>query len=399
MTDKPFKRDLVHTLVSRLREPRRFMQVVMGPRQTGKTTAVTQALDELKLKRHFALASVGSESSQDWLRAQWEQARILASQNPQQPVLLILDEVQLVSQWSGVVKALWDEDTLNNVNIRVVLSGSSALLLQQGLREALTGRFELIHSQQWDFSECQAAFGLTLDEYLFYGGYPGALPLREDRQRWLDYMRNSIIGPSVLRDAVATRGITKPALMESLFALGAAYSAQELSYRKIMGQLDDAGNATTIAHYLQALSDAGLLTGIQKYTGNPLRTRSSSPRLLVHDTALMVAESGTARSRLLDDPVLRGHLVESAVGAYLLRRGTREGFTVNWWRDKHGNEVDFVISDAHSHTAIEVKSGRIRRTGGLSAFAAAFPETKTLVIGSAASPLEDFLSGKIDLFA
>ncbi|KFI93906.1 AAA domain protein [Bifidobacterium saguini DSM 23967] len=314
------------------------------------------------------------------------------------PVILVVDEIQMIPQWSSVVKALWDEDTDNGTNLLVVLTGSSALLLQKGLRESLTGRFELLRSQQWDYRECRDAFGMSLDDYLFFGGYPGALPLRDDVERWLAYMTDSIINPSILNDVIGLERITKPALMQALFSLGSAYSAQELSYRKIMGQLDDAGNTTTIAHYLNVLSDAGLLTGIQKYSDKTVRKRASSPRLAVHDTALMTASYGPNRSMLLTDANRRGHLVESAVGAYLLRRSAQEGFEVNWWRDKNNREVDFVVSSGTSRTAIEVKSGRIRRLDGLDAFCAEYPGTATIVVGSYETPLEDFLLGRVPLF-
>ncbi|QTB90057.1 ATP-binding protein [Bifidobacterium saguini] len=392
-----YERILVQRLAGRLNEPRRFIQVVVGPRQTGKTTAVRQALEKVRFEHRFARASQNLTMPREWLRREWDEARMLAHRSDA-PVILVVDEIQMIPQWSSVVKALWDEDTDNGTNLLVVLTGSSALLLQKGLRESLTGRFELLRSQQWDYRECRDAFGMSLDDYLFFGGYPGALPLRDDVERWLAYMTDSIINPSILNDVIGLERITKPALMQALFSLGSAYSAQELSYRKIMGQLDDAGNTTTIAHYLNVLSDAGLLTGIQKYSDKTVRKRASSPRLAVHDTALMTASYGPNRSMLLTDANRRGHLVESAVGAYLLRRSAQEGFEVNWWRDKNNREVDFVVSSGTSRTAIEVKSGRIRRLDGLDAFCAEYPGTATIVVGSYETPLEDFLLGRVPLF-
>lgn len=393
-----YERSLVKQLVTRMNEPRRFMQVVVGPRQTGKTTAVRQALEQVRLKHRFARASRELTMSREWLHREWDSARLLASHSSA-PVILVVDEIQMIPQWSSIVKALWDEDTDNGINLIVVLTGSSVLLVQKGLREALTGRFELLRSQQWDYAECRDAFGMSLDEYLFFGGYPGSLPLRGDRDRWLSYMTDAIINPSILKDVIGLERITKPALMSALFSLGSAYSAQELSYRKIMGQLDDAGNTTTIAHYLNVLSDAGLLSGIQKYSDKTVRRRASSPRLAVHDTSLMTVSYGPSRDLLLSDADRHGHLVESAVGAYLLRRSVQENFEVNWWRDKSNREVDFVISSGSSRTAIEVKSGRIRRLDGLDAFCAEYPGTATMVVGSHETPLEDFLLGNVPLFA
>lgn len=396
MTLPSYQRPIVETLVKRMGEPRRFIQMLIGPRQTGKSTAIRQALAHIDIPVHTALASVDF-SSRDWLRAQWQQARALINErNPS--ALLVIDEIQIVDQWSSVVKELWDEDSWSGVDLRVVLSGSSSLLIQHGLKEGLTGRFEIIRSTHWSFSECETAFGYTLDEFLFFGGYPGSAPLKDDRERWLNYMNDSVIEPSISKDVVALEEVRKPALMQRLFRLGAASSAQELSYRKIMGQLDDAGNTTTLARYLDLLNDAGLLCGLSKFDPKLIREKASSPRFMVYDTSLMTASYGMYRDFLLNDTERRGHLVESAVGAFLLARSKAEHFEVHWWRDG-ANEVDFVLSQGGLTIAIEVKSGRIKSLKGLTAFVNRFPEARTLVIGSADCPVESFLRGEVPLFA
>ncbi len=390
-----FLRPVVSTLVSRMNETRRYIQMLIGPRQTGKSTAIRQALKQVDLPRHVALASIDS-SSRDWLRAQWVQARNLVT--PDSPsALLVIDEVQLVDQWSAAVKELWDEDAWSGIDLRVMLSGSSSLLLQKGLTEGLTGRFEVIRSTHWSFAECREAFGYTLDEFLYFGGYPGSAPLRQDQQRWLAYMNDSVIDPSIAKDVIALDAVRKPALMRKLFQFGAPYSGQELSYRKIQRQMDDAGNTTTIAHYLDLLGSAGLLRGLQKYDPKPIREKASSPRLMVYDTSLMTATYGPYRDFLLTDPERKGHLVESAVGAYLLAQANERRFDVHWWREGT-SEVDFVISQAGESIAVEVKSGRVKSLKGLTAFVNRFPEARTLVVGSAECPLERFLSGEVPLF-
>lgn len=390
-----YKRELVNTLKERMNEPRRFIQMLIGPRQTGKTTAIRQALDECTIPYHVALATMDS-SSRDWLRVQWQQARnLINSSTPS--ALLVVDEIQTVDQWSSVVKELWDEDAWEGIDLRVVLSGSSSLLIQKGLKEGLTGRFELIRSTNWSYEECHDAFGYTLEDFLYYGGYPGGSSLIHDETRWLDYITDAVIEPSISRDVIALDAVRKPALMRRLFYLGAPYSGQELSYRKMLGQLDDAGNTTTLAHYLTLLSGAGLLCGLQKYDPKLIKQKASSPRLAVYDTALMTATYGQYRSFLLTDPERRGHLVESAVGAYLLARGIKDHFEVFWWRDGD-DEVDFVITQADAVTAIEVKSGRIKSLSGMTAFLREYPQARSLVVGSAEASLEDFLLGKIPLF-
>ncbi|MEG0791566.1 MAG: ATP-binding protein [Gordonibacter sp.] len=390
-----YQRTVVESLLARMNESRRFIQMLIGPRQTGKSTAIRQALKHIEIPYHSVQASIDS-SSRDWLRAQWTQARNLIGGSTTS-ALLVIDEVQLVSQWSAVVKELWDEDAGSGIDLRVVLTGSSSLLLQTGLSEALTGRFEMLRSTHWTYSECKEAFGYSLDDFLFFGGYPGGAALINDKQRWFDYLNDAVIEPSITKDVIALEDVRKPALMRKLFQIGAPYSAQELSYRKILGQLDDAGNTTTIAHYLDLLASAGLLCGLQKYDPKLIREKASSPRFMVYDTALMTATYGQYRDFLLTDPERKGHLVESAIGAYLLAQSSTQRFDVHWWRDG-SDEVDFVLTQNDAAVAIEVKSGRVKSLKGLTAFINRFPKAKTLVIGSSSCTVEDFLLGKVELF-
>ena len=389
-----YQRAIVKTIARRMREPRRFMQIVIGPRQTGKTTAVNQALESVGIPNLYREVGEHGESA-DWVRAQWYQARsLIAGDN--KSALLVIDEIQYVKNWADAVKALWDEDARAGIDLRVVLTGSSATLLRSGMSESLAGRFELIRCTHWTYAECREAFGFSLDAFLYFGGYPGAADLRDDEARWASYITDSIIEPSIAKDVLALEDVRNPALLRRLFYLGAPYSAQEVSYRKLLGQLDDRGNTATIAHYLDSLAQAGMMSGLLKFDPKLLREKSSSPRLLVHNTALMTAAYGRRRKFLLEDPELKGHLVESAIGAYLVARAAEEGFSVNWWRE--GNrEVDFVISDEFHTTAIEVKSGRVKSTGGLTEFVLRFPEARTIVVGLPECSLEDFLLGRIDL--
>jgi len=389
-----FKRMLVTQLTERLNEPRRFIQIVVGPRQTGKTTAVSQALEELMIPAHFVSADDPSLVSTEWLRNEWEQARALAKTDG---AILIIDEIQKVSKWSSIVKLLWDEDSRLRIPLKVVLTGSSSLLLQKGLSESLMGRFEMLYSPHWNYAECNEAFGYSIDDFLFFGGYPGAAALIKDENRWARYIGASIVEPTISQDILMMEAVRKPALLRSLFILGSGYSAQELSFTKMLGQLQDAGNTVTLAHYLELLSKANMLTGLQNYSGSQIRIRKSAPRFMVFDTSLMTYADGSNRRRLLNNATDRGRLVESAVGAYLLARGNEEGFEVCWWRERN-IEVDFVIKKGSQLTAIEVKSGRVKNVGGSLAFKELYPEALSLIVGSANLGLEDFLLGKKPLF-
>jgi len=389
-----FKRKLVSQLSQRLIEPRRFIQLIVGPRQTGKTTAVLQSIDDSHINAHFVSADDPGFNSTEWLRNEWEQARALSKSGES---TLIIDEIQKVKDWSSIVKLLWDEDTRMRIPLKTVLTGSSSLLLQKGLAESLMGRFELLYSPHWNYAECKEAFGYSLNEFLFYGGYPGAAPLIADENRWARYMGASIVEPTISQDILMMEEVRKPALLKALFMLGAGYSSQELSFTKILGQLQDAGNTVTLSHYLELLNKANILAGLQNYSGNQLRVRKSSPRFMVYDTSFMTYAEGTIRRRLLENPQAKGRLVESAVGAYLLAKGKEEGFEVFWWRERD-NEVDFIIQQGSQLAAIEVKSGRVKRVGGSLEFKKLYPKALSLVVGSANCGLEDFLLGKKELF-
>jgi predicted AAA+ superfamily ATPase len=386
----------VEQIKSRADEERRFMQIVVGPRQTGKTTAVLQALEALEIKNHYISADEPNVASREWLVNEWEQARLLQRRAGGE-LLLVIDEIQKVKDWSSSVKFLWDEDTRKKIPLKVILTGSSALLLQKGMAESLMGRYEILYCPHWNFKECGDAFGYGLDEFLFFGGYPGAAALKNDEDRWARYIGASIVEPTISQDILMMEEVRKPALLRALFMLGAGYSAQELSYTKILGRLQDAGNTVTLSHYLELLGKANILCGLQKFSKNKIQARQSSPRFLVYDTSLMTYADGTSRKRFLENKDDRGRLTESAVGAYLLARGKEEGFEVFWWRER-SHEVDFVIRRGSAVTAIEVKSGRVRKIGGGDEFLKRHPSAFRLVVGSAHCGLEEFLSGQFELF-
>lgn len=376
-----------------MEEPRRFIQIVIGPRQVGKSTAIAQALKKIDVPVHFSQADTAQPPTREWLRLQWVAARSLITNN-NSSAALVIDEVQKVSNWSSEVKALWDEDTFYNTDLRVVLCGPSSMLLAKGLSESLMGRFELIRMTHWTFAECREAFGLELDDFLLYGGYPGALELREEPQRWLAYMRDSIIDSTLTNDILMLENVQKPALLQALFKLGAAYSGQEVSYRKLMGQLDDAGNATTIAHYLELLNRANMLCAIPKFGDKEITVRNSTPRLMVYDTSLITASTALDTASLISDSAKRGHLVESAVGAYLLGKAALKELDVFWWREGN-SETDFIVRKDGVLYAVEVKSGSNTNVAGTVELLKKHPDAKRIVVGPQDESIEQFLCGEV----
>lgn len=387
----PFQRAYAATLADRLEEPRRFLQVVAGARQVGKTTLVEQVFAASKLPSVFVSADEPATRDPAWLAAQWERARILAKGSGKRGALLALDEVQKLGGWSETVKRLWDEDTRARLPLRVVLLGSAPLLVRQGLTESLAGRFEVLHLPHWSYEEMQTAFGFTLDQYLYFGGYPGAAPLVGDVARWRRYLLDSLVETTISRDVLLMTRVDKPTLLRHLFELGCRYSGQVLSYNKMLGQLHEAGNTTTLAHYLDLLSGAGMVTGLRKYAAKALRQRGSSPKLQVLNTALMTVHSGHSPKEARSDGQFRGRLTESAVGAHLANAAARGVCEIFYWRERN-REVDFVVQSGRTLVAIEVKSGRAPDTmPGLAAFTAEFKPKRTLLVGGDGIPLEEFL--------
>lgn len=388
------------TLKERILEPRKFMQVIAGPRQVGKSTLVGQVLDRITIPRSLEVADAIDPKDSDWIHRVWEGARMTMTIRGEQEHLLVIDEIQKIKNWSEVVKREWDSDTRNHVNLKVVLLGSSRLLLKKGLTESLAGRFELIRLGHWSLQEMQEAFDVTLDQFIYFGGYPGPAGMTGDEKRWRKYIKDSLVTPAINKDVIMTSNIYKPALMKQLFELGCSYSAEILSLTKLMGQLQDAGNVTTLASYLEILDQCALLTSLQKYAHDDARKRGSIPKYQVYNNALLTAYKG--RSFLSDrtDTRIWGRWVESAVGAHLLSMAEELDYQVYYWREPgKGNkdlEVDFVVVNDGEVTAIEVKSGRRGMNSGLPAFIEAYHPKKAFIVGTGGVSLEDFLKCDIE---
>ena len=417
-----FERNTTQQLAKRLREPVRRIIVVAGPRQIGKTTAVRQALGKQRLASYRFLAVdapdedhySGSDFSMDvgttrtfakntprdsaWLIDKWQAARreaqtwhLQAHTIPVQPTdirtpfVLVFDEIQLVANWSSVVKGLWDQDRAQDLPMHVVVLGSAPLLVQNGLSESLMGRFELLRMAHWSYSEMHDCFGFTLDQYVYFGGYPGPAPwvLQGNEDRWRDEVIHSLIEPNLVKDILALARIEKPAVLRQLFQLGCTYSGQIVALTKLLTQLNDAGNTTTLTHYLQLLRSAGLLAGLEKYAAQAIRQRAAPPKLNVLNTAFVSVYSGKTFTQARADHGFWGHLVESSIGAHLLYT-TSDNIQIAYWRESP-HEVDFVVHQGDRVAALEVKSAThdLSARKGLRAFAEKHPKqtVRTEVLG------------------
>lgn len=410
-----FERSQVATLLERLEGPPHSLLIITGPRQAGKTTIVRQARERCPRTMLYAPAdepgipitpNVGERpsgehrppgetsirppegSGREWLLQVWGEARELASSGPDGAVLVI-DEVQNVENWPALVKGLWDRDRFDELPLHVVLLGSSPLLLQKGLTEGLTGRFERIRVPHWSFAEMSEAFSLSVDEYLYHGGYPGSMRPGVD---WGNYVLDSIIEPTINRDIIALERIERPALLRRLFEVVAERSGRVLTTQQILSSLAMKGHPNTVASYLDLLENAGLVVSLRRHARDPNRRIESHPKVNVLNTALMTAMSGYTFDEARNDRTFWGHLVETAVGAHLYNTGAPEA-RLRYWRDRDGHEVDFVLERGPNLVGCEVKSGpRARPVPGLHEFQRRFPSARPLVVGEGGVPLAEFLS-------
>ncbi|MDF7826322.1 ATP-binding protein [Pontiellaceae bacterium B12227] len=382
-----FKRYIVEGILEAILRNMPVFQVIIGPRQVGKTTAAKQIIERFPYDSIYASADAPLPAEPDWIDGQWRLA-VQKAETTGKPVLLVLDEIQKVPNWSGSLKALWDQRT---VDIRLLILGSSALLIHQGLTESLAGRFYLHRFTHWSLPECKKAFGWSLNDWFYFGGYPGGEVFKADDFQWKQYISNALVETVISKDVLQLHPITKPALLHNLFGLAATFPSQIFSYNKMLGQLQEAGNTTTVAHYLRILGQAYLVTGLELFSLGQIRKRGSSPKLILWNNALINGLSLKSYEQTLADPVWWGRVVENAVGAYLLNAFAGKPVSMTYWR-KRSAEVDFVLQSGTDVVALEIKSGRQGKVSGLQAFKNEYKKSRTMIIGGNGIPLEEFLS-------
>lgn len=390
-----YKRGEYQVIAGRLQEPRRFLQVVMGPRQVGKSTVVRQVLEELDMPyRSFSADNVPA-SNKEWLSDTWASVRRLKRSKGWPTVVLAIDEIQKITNWSEAVKKEWDADTASGDDIRVLLLGSSRVLIEKGLSESLAGRFEEIRMSHWTYPEMRDCFGLSLDQYMYYGGYPGAAVFVGDEDRFGQYIESAIIDATINKDILMDTPISKPALLRQTFELGAAYSGEILSLNKMLGSLQDAGNAVTLAGYINLLGQAGLLCGLQKFSVDMSRRKASIPKLQVFNNALKMVYNPLTFEEAVADRKSWGRIFESGIGAYLVSQAFVRRAEVFYWRERN-DEVDFIVRKKGKIVAIEVKSNAEKTTKGLTTFRDMFHPVASIVVGDGGMPAEEFMEIGID---
>lgn len=389
-----YKRAEFQKIKNILEERRRFIQVVIGPRQVGKSTVVKQVLGDIATPYQYFSADNVPASNTGWVSNCWAAVRSLMNARGHATMILVIDEIQKIRNWSEVVKKEWDDDTFHDRDIKVLLLGSSRVLLERGLSESLGGRFEEIRMTHWSYPEMHECFGWSLNEYMYYGGYPGAAELIHDPDRWEQYVQSAIIDATINKDILMDTPISKPALLKQTFELGAAYSGELLSFTKMLGSLQDAGNTVTLSGYINLLDESGLLCGLQKYSIDSARRRSSIPKFQVYNNALKTAFNPHTYEEAIMDRKGWGRIYESSIGSYLVSQAFVHRFGVFYWRDRN-DEVDFIIRKKGTVIAIEVKSNAEKNTTGLNRFREVFHPQTAFIVGDGGLRAEDFFSMNI----
>ena len=340
-----------------------LIQVIIGPRQVGKTTTILNYLEQhLKNKAHYVSADQIFHSTPQWVEEQWRFAH-------QQNKMLIIDEIQKCENWPEIIKSLWDEFKRKKIELKCVLLGSSSLQIQKGLTESLTGRFQLIYAYHWNYKESHDGYGLNFEQYLKFGGYPGSYQFL-NTQNWESFVKNSIVSTVIEKDILQYSTVKSPTLFKQAFEILISYPAQEISYTKLLGQLQNKGNVELIKYYIRLYEGAFLVRSLEKFSNKKIKIKTSSPKILPMAPCLYFLN-------ILDEysSEERGHAFELLVGTQLVRTGHE----LYYWREGK-YEVDYILKKGKKIWAIEVKSGRNKTTSGLQKFRDEYPHSSAVLI-------------------
>lgn len=388
-----YKRTQLSILTERMAEPRRTIQVVMGPRQVGKSTMIGQFVEQTSIPYGLFSADGVNKTNSEWISEKWHEERIKMMLHGESEHILIIDEIQKIAGWSEIVKKEWDQDTRDKRNLKVILLGSSRLLIQKGLEESLEGRYETLKISYWEWNEMRDAFGFSMEQFIYFGGFPGLASYIHDEDRWRKMMEESIISPILNHDILDIEEIRNPSLLRQVFEIGSIYSAQEISLTKMQGVINS-GTVPTISSYLRILDETMLIKPLQKYNSSTVKTRNSIPKLQVYNNAFRNSYCQHTFEEALLNKTEWGRQVESAVGAYLAGRSVIDGFQLLFWRDENKNECDYILKKGERLIAVEVKSGHTDNISGYLAFKNKFSKyiVNSFIVGPEGLPLEDFFN-------
>lgn len=361
---KSIKAPQLNSIMDLVNKREGHIHVLVGPRQVGKTTTVKQLSENSGLVSKYISADGEVSRPKSWLSLQWQMSLGEGVE------LLIIDEIQKVENWAEEAKRFWDQR--GESSPRLILLGSSSLSLHRGLSESLTGRYILHRVYHWDFESSQKLLNeLDLKKYLEHGGYPGSYEFIENKFEWLSFVKDSIITPVIEKDILSMVHVKSPALFRQSFDLICSYASQEISYTKLLGQLQDKGNTDLVKNYIKLFEAAFLVKSLEKYSGKIIKKRSSSPKLYPLAPALY--------SQAIDmqfDEEYYGHAFE----LFILMELLKFPGSVYYWRER-SYEVDFILEIGNKLIAVEVKYTSLpESTKGLEEFVTKFENVVPLII-------------------
>lgn len=275
------RRRVVDVLLANLDEHEPLVQILVGPRQVGKTTAVEHLKKEWGANSHYASADSVVDEHGPWLEKQWQEA---LSQG--EGTLLILDEIQKVENWTELVKALWDKTRKRG--LRVVLLGSTSLnhCLTHSGRESLAGRFFPIYVPHWSYPETKEAFGSSIEEFSLFGGYPKAMEFANDREKWIEYIGGSIINPIIDVDIFLQGNFKKIENLRRAFRVLCQEANVEINYTKLLQEIQQSGNTDIVKRYLEGYYDSFLLSQISLIDDNGNEDSRGTSKIMINCPAV-----------------------------------------------------------------------------------------------------------------
>jgi uncharacterized protein len=366
-------------LQKRISEPAPgLVQFLIGPRQIGKTTILLAIADQLKSRALYVAADAPEASLAGWWENVWQKAEDLAQKST---AALLIDEIQYLPNWGRLLKSKVDYVRHNGIRLHMIVSGSSALGLHSGSRETMAGRFEINQILHWPAAELGKYFKLSdeksVDRLIKYGGYPGSMSFVNDLPRWRNYVRGSIIDPAIGRDILMMENVRKPALLRQTFAICIGHPAEIISLQKISGRLLEKGSMQAVAHYLNLLEEAGLVAAVGKYSDKPIRVRSSPPKFVVLNQAMLSSMENINPPVQSAEPDRFGRWMENACMAHAWNAGQ----AIHYWRTEP-LEVDMILSGSWGKWAVEIKTGNysLNELKGLFEFCRLYKKFKPLLL-------------------
>lgn len=388
------QKEIYQSVVSALANNNSKILIVEGPRQAGKTTMVQRALNELGLKATYANADNEYTDNRLFIHNAWEKKR--RSANSQ---LIVLDNIQHIRNWSTLLQAEYEADMAIGKQPRVVLIAASCAPFYRDMEtDFMQQNSTILRLSLWTWADMRDAFGWSLDQYIFFGGYPGLGEIVAKGRPWRNYVRSKLIEPALTNDILIDVRLYKPHVLLQILEEGISYQGEVRSLNGILENTDGAGNTIILSTYLEFLHNAHILYAIRKYSEMMDRRRASIPKMQVHGNAIAAYYKNWRFPKTLQQDKKRHEILLSAVGAHLLNRSFLEGYKITCFWDRYSS-IDFIISDSRGRDIL-INLCRPKADNALAYFTRHYGSFRTILVGDGGQmSVEEILDCTIaDLF-